>query len=348
MATPNLQSSGRRPHLWRIRTQGYRKLLLSKRWSMRGAYASKMIRGREVMVRSVEEHADHTLCLFQLKDDFWARIWADKRAREASQPPSSPADGYEDAAVSSVPVGLDCHVDEEWVRSNVWDLDSVGKILADRLLQREAAGLLMDRKLSARLAQEIERRIEQLHLAFPETEWIKPNLNYEPGTIAVDFHEDTIDRLLAGAHKNNDGDPRFKDPDLDAISERLGLWRAEFHGESVLALYFREYFSVKRAIAVLEELDGALKAWLTEWQLDDEPDLAGAPAGDGTFMVVVRGRYNERTFKYTSRGFHFFVVSNAEVTEVSAEDASRSLYFHAVVAERGWDRKLRWPMPPDS
>jgi len=80
-----MPSSGRRPHLWRIRNKGYRELLLSKKWTMCGGYAVKTIRGRQVMVMTVEEHDDYILSAFQLKGDFWARITTDAREREARE-----------------------------------------------------------------------------------------------------------------------------------------------------------------------------------------------------------------------------------------------------------------------
>ncbi len=149
--------------------------------------------------------------------------------------------------------------------------------------------------------------------------------------------------------RNKDGHPRFPDPDLNAIAEKLGLWRLEMEPEGWLTLYFHEYFNVKSAIAALERVGGVVKAVPGEWEVaDDQPDLAGAPADDGTFAVVVRGRYNKRTYKYTGRGFRFFLVSDAELTEVASQEASRSPYFRSVVAERGWHLKLRWPLVQDN
>ena len=84
MPTPYFSSSGRRPHLWRIRAEGIRELLLSKRWTMCGAYAAKHIRRRQVMVTVVEKNDDYFLCRFQFKDDLWADVTAESREHEAS------------------------------------------------------------------------------------------------------------------------------------------------------------------------------------------------------------------------------------------------------------------------
>lgn len=74
MAVPRYSHSGRRPHYWRLRAEGYRELLSSKNWRFRGAYAAKSIHGREVMLIIVEKGADTFLCRLQLKDDLWSVI----------------------------------------------------------------------------------------------------------------------------------------------------------------------------------------------------------------------------------------------------------------------------------
>ena len=83
MSTSYYSSSGRRPHLWRIRAEGHRELLIAKGWGLCGGYARKRIHGREVMVTTVEKNSDYDLCRFQLKDDFWTKATADARQREA-------------------------------------------------------------------------------------------------------------------------------------------------------------------------------------------------------------------------------------------------------------------------
>ena len=83
MSTPYFPEKGRKPHLWRIRKSGHRELFLSKRWGMRGAYASKIIAGREVMKTIVEEFDNYILCRFQLKDGFWSDITTEARERES-------------------------------------------------------------------------------------------------------------------------------------------------------------------------------------------------------------------------------------------------------------------------
>ena len=85
MPIPYYEHSGRKPHFWKLRRNGYRDLLQSKGWSFRGAYAEKTIAGRTVMLRNVENREDHFLCRLELKDDFWANITSDARQEEAEQ-----------------------------------------------------------------------------------------------------------------------------------------------------------------------------------------------------------------------------------------------------------------------
>lgn len=57
-----------RPHNWKVRREGFRELLLSKGWILRGAYASKWIAGKEVIASGIrEEHPDFYIVRFCLK-----------------------------------------------------------------------------------------------------------------------------------------------------------------------------------------------------------------------------------------------------------------------------------------
>ena len=161
--------------------------------------------------------------------------------------------------------------------------------------------------------------------------------------LLAELYPEDMEIFLREAYRNRNGDPRSGDPDFNALADRLDLWRADFHGEATLELRFREYFSVTYAVAALEELRGVMYAEPQSEGMENGPDIAAAPAGADACAVVVRGAYNDGTFKMTSRCFHFFVVSDAGVTQVSAQEASRSLSFRAAVADRPWRRKLRWP-----
>ncbi|MGA2033596.1 MAG: hypothetical protein ABSG68_15185 [Thermoguttaceae bacterium] len=50
---------------------------------MKGAYAEKTIAGRTVMIRTVEEGKEYTLCCVQLKADFHSELAARANEREA-------------------------------------------------------------------------------------------------------------------------------------------------------------------------------------------------------------------------------------------------------------------------
>ena len=361
MPIPYFSTSGRRPHIWRIRGEGWRELLLSKQWVMRGAYATKQIRRRQVVVTIVEKHDDYFLCRFQLKDDLWADISAESREREALQRRSAfelvqaTASEATDSDVidsefaeddEAVGIGLMFASPQELERAcsnNVDYLDSDGKILAERIFQREATGLILDREQHERLARQAERWLEKLRSAVSDTEYIHPTLDYEAGVLLAEFYPEAMSRFLSQAHRNRNGDPRSGDPDFNALADRLQLWRADFHGEATLELRVRTYFSVTHALAALEELAGVMFADVLAWGTKDEPDIAAAPAETDAFAIVVRGAYNQRTFKTTSRRYRFFLVSDAGVTQLSAQEASRSPSFRTAVVDRPWRRNLRWP-----
>ena len=72
--------SGRRKHLWRLRNDGHRDLLIKHRWGLRGAYAEKTIRGKTYMMTMAAKLDDHVVCWLRLKDDFWAEITSEHQA----------------------------------------------------------------------------------------------------------------------------------------------------------------------------------------------------------------------------------------------------------------------------
>ncbi len=298
MPIPYFPSSGRRPHLWRIRAEGYRDLLLSKRWTMCGAYAAKDIRRRMVMVTIVEEHDDYYLCRFQLKDDFWADITAEFREREASQLQSSfkvvqgiatetKNSNAMDSELTEADEAIggrfgwffDSPSDRERALANNADyLDDEGEILANRILQRKATGLLLDQDRHERLSLQMENCLENLRSAVPDTEYIDPVLDYEAGLLWVELYPEDLNTIIEEAYKNGNGDPRFGNPDFNALADRLELWRAGYVGDEILELRFRAYFSVTHAIAALEQLPGVMYAGVSDEGMDDQLDIALGPA----------------------------------------------------------------------
>ena len=360
MPIPYVQRSGRRSYLWRIRADGWREFMISKGWTMCGAYSAKHIRHRLVVVTIIEKNGDHFLCRFQLKHDLWADITAAHREREAAQrrgaftvvqrtageaADSDWMDSEWAEADEAVGIGLTLASPPEMERAlaNIPDyLDGDGDILADRTLQSTATDLLLDRKRHERLARQAERCLEKLRSTVPDIAHISPTLDYEAGVILAELYPEDVETFLKEAYKNRNGDPRCGDADFNALADRLGLWRVDFHGEATLELRCRVYFSVTHAIAAFEELPGVMFAEVSPEDTEDRPDIAAAPAGTDAYAVVVRGAYNQRTFRTTCRRYRFFLVSDT-VTQLSSQEASRSAPFRAAIADRPWRRKLRWP-----
>ena len=361
MPIPYVERSGRRPHLWRVRADGWREFLLSKGWTMCGAYSAKHIGRRLVVVTIIEKHDDHFLCRFQLKHDLWADVTAAFRHHEAAQRRGvlKVVQGAAGAAAHSnsmdselaeddeaVGIGLTLASPQEVERAsanNADYLDGDGDILADRVLQSEATRLLLDRERHERLARPAERCLEKLRAAVPDTEYLSPALDYQAGVLLLELYPEDVETFLREGYKNRNGDPRCGDPEFNALADRLGLWRVDFHGEATLELRFRTYFSVAHAIAAFEELPGVMFAQISPEYMENQPDIAAAPAGTDAYAVVVRGAYNQRTFRTTCRRYRFFLVSDTGVTQLSSQEASRSAPFRAAVADRPWRRKLRWP-----
>jgi hypothetical protein len=80
MPIPYFRGTGRGKHLWKIRREGYRALLIASRWHLKGGYTEKRIRGVWVMQTIARTEDDHYVCCFLRRDDFWAE--STRRARE--------------------------------------------------------------------------------------------------------------------------------------------------------------------------------------------------------------------------------------------------------------------------
>lgn len=80
MPIPYFRGTGRGKHLWKVRIDGYRALLIAKRWHLKGGYTEKCIRGVWVMQMIVKKEETYYLCRFLRRDDFWAE--STRRARE--------------------------------------------------------------------------------------------------------------------------------------------------------------------------------------------------------------------------------------------------------------------------
>ena len=81
MPIPHFRGTGRGKHLWKVRREGYRALLIASRWHLKGGYTEKCIRGVWVMQIIARTEDDHYVCCFLRRNDFWAE--STRRAREA-------------------------------------------------------------------------------------------------------------------------------------------------------------------------------------------------------------------------------------------------------------------------
>ncbi len=74
-----------KPHVWKFRAAWYRQLLIAHGWGLRGAYASKSIRGHEYMMTTLRKESPYLYCLIRRKSDFWATISKEDRDRDAKE-----------------------------------------------------------------------------------------------------------------------------------------------------------------------------------------------------------------------------------------------------------------------
>lgn len=89
MDIPYLSGSGRRPHYWALRSDGFHELLDKNCWQLRGAHLEKTIHGNRVMLTVVEETPQHVLCCLLLREDYWAGLTAQLREKHAKSRRSS-------------------------------------------------------------------------------------------------------------------------------------------------------------------------------------------------------------------------------------------------------------------
>ncbi len=77
--------TGRKPHVWKFRAAWFRQLLITHRWGLRGAYASKTFGGHEYMMTMLRKEGPYCYCLIRRKNDFWAKISKEDRDRDARE-----------------------------------------------------------------------------------------------------------------------------------------------------------------------------------------------------------------------------------------------------------------------
>ena len=68
-----------------VRNDGLRELLIQHRWSLKGGYCEKSVRGRSIMQTMVSKNDDYCVVCVCDRDDFWADVTAKARAAEAEQ-----------------------------------------------------------------------------------------------------------------------------------------------------------------------------------------------------------------------------------------------------------------------
>ena len=83
MEIPYLSGTGRRPHYWALRSDGFHELLNKNCWHLRGAHLEKTIQGSRVMLTVVEETPQHILCCLLPREDYWAGLTAQLREKHA-------------------------------------------------------------------------------------------------------------------------------------------------------------------------------------------------------------------------------------------------------------------------
>lgn len=134
-------------------------------------------------------------------------------------------------------------------------------ILADRILQREDDGLLLDASARQELAGELGAVLARIRDVFPAVADITPQESYFFGEMSVrlepPLYEAVVDLLQGQAEPVLliTGYPEF-----DALNEMLGLsavdiWFNEWHLE-IVTLHFSEYVNVPVAAGLYTELGG--------------------------------------------------------------------------------------------
>ena len=75
MKYPNYQHSGKVPHLWKIRRDGFNEFVKAKGWKLRSVFAEKQI-GNVTYIQMVQEfNDDFFVVLFVRMLDFKAYLW---------------------------------------------------------------------------------------------------------------------------------------------------------------------------------------------------------------------------------------------------------------------------------
>ena len=206
------------------------------------------------------------------------------------------------------------------------------QVLADRILQRQGTGLLLETVHRDQLIREIGQVLIQVRTAYPELADVSPRLDYRPGMLLVGL----VPALLAGtmlAERENGVPTGFAK--FDALNALLGLQHAQvFRRTGVAALHFGKPVNLEAATRAYLKIPGVQFAQ-PDAQLGDGPDMAVSSAR-GTWHVAVREAWGDCPSGCIHEELSFFTVHDGTVRRIENAQALQEDRFSALIASRGW------------
>ena len=210
-------------------------------------------------------------------------------------------------------------------------------VLADRLLQRESTGLLLDPVQRDRLIHEIGQVLARIRDAYPAIVEISARQADEPGMLLLGLELDLL-KVVSGLaeHKNGSITVRTGHVEFDALNAKLGLSDAQlFRHAGVVVLHFGGLVNLEAACRAYQRIPGVRFAE-PDIRLGDGPDIEVSKV-QGTWYVIVRKAWGDCPSGCIHEELLFFTVENGKVSRVEASQAMEKAGFAAIVANRGWN-----------
>ena len=222
-----------------------------------------------------------------------------------------------------------------------WEAPMLGEadILADRLLRRQDAGLILDAETRRSLAAEIDPALREIRAACAvlAEENVTVRMTHAFGELILALEPrlyEAVSSLLVdptGPVTLETGYPEF-----DSLNERLGLSVVLdlFSFSRTVAFYFSEYLNVPAAAAAYEMLEGIEYAESNAY-VGDGSDI-DAVKSEERWYVVARRAWGDCPSGCINEELIFFIFDGAAVEMVDSRQALNQPEFSEIVMNRGW------------
>ena len=212
-------------------------------------------------------------------------------------------------------------------------------ILANRLLQRQDDGLVVDAAKRSSLSAEIDSTLTAIRAACPVLvdEKVTVRMTHAFGQLILAL-EPQLYEAVASLLVDQGGPVTLETgyAEFDSLNGRLGLSVVLdlYSFSRTVAFYFSEYLNVPAAATAYEMIDGIEYAEANA-HVGDGPDI-DAFNSEGRWYVVARRAEGDCPSGCINEELYFFIVDGTAVEIVDSQQALDQLEFSEIVMNQGW------------